>query len=66
VEPETWLQQHAGSRPRALPFVEELLKTVLDTVVFVPDRGVFYAVFRAVCGLTSLESLEIARVIVTY
>jgi hypothetical protein len=38
---------------------------VLDTLVFVPDRGVFYEVFRAVCGLSSLESLEIARVTVT-
>jgi len=69
VPPEQWVQEHAGfdgSLPSDLPLVEESLKTVLDTLVFVPDRGVFYEVFRAVCGLSSLESLEIARVTVTH
>jgi hypothetical protein len=68
VPPEQWVQEHAGpdgSLPSELPLVEESLKTVLDTLVFVPDRGVFYEVFRAVCSLSSLESLEIARVTVT-
>jgi hypothetical protein len=68
VPPERWVQEHAGpdgSLPAELPLVEESLKTVLDTLVFVPDRGVFYEVFRAVCSLASLDSLEIARVTVT-
>ncbi len=69
VPPEQWVQEHAGpdgSLPSELPLVEESLKTVLDTLVFVPDRGVFYEVFRAVCSLSSLDSLEIARVTVTH
>ena len=68
VPPVEWLQQHAGSDgslPSELPLVEESLKTALDTLVFVPDRGVFYEVFRAVCSLSSLESLEIGRISVT-
>jgi len=68
VPPEEWLQEHAGpdgSLPSDLPLVEEPLKAVLDTLVFVPDHGVFYQVFRAVCSLSSLESLEVARITVT-
>ena len=65
VPPEQWLQEHVGpdgSLQGDPPLAEEPLKTVLDTLVFVPDRGVFYEVFRAVCSLSSLESLEIARI----
>ena len=68
MPPEQWVEEHTapdGSLPAELPLVEEPLKPVLDTLVFVPDQGVFYEVFRAVCGLSSLESLEIARVKVT-
>jgi len=68
VPPEQWVQEHTGadgSLPVQLPLVEEPLKPVLDTLVFVPDQGVFYEVFRAVCELSSLESMEIARVKVT-
>jgi len=68
VPAEQWVQEHAGpdgSLPADLPLVEEPLKPVLDTLVFVPEEGVFYEVFRAVCGLSSLDSLEIARVTVT-
>ncbi len=68
VPPEQWVQEHAasdGSLPSTLPLVEESVKCVLDTVVFVPDQGVFYEVFRAVTDLSSLESMEIARVKVT-
>jgi hypothetical protein len=68
VPPEQWVQEHTapdGSLPAELPLVEEPLKPVIDTLVFVPDQGVFYEVFRAVCGLSSLESMEIARVSIT-
>jgi hypothetical protein len=68
VPVEQWLEEHAGpdgSLPSDLPLVEEPLKTVLDTLVFVPDRGVFYQVFRAVSSLSSLDSLEIGRITVT-
>jgi hypothetical protein len=68
VPPDQWLQENTGpdgSLPSELPLVGESLKTVLDTLVFVPDRGVFYEVFRAVCSLSRLESLEIGRISVT-
>jgi len=67
VPPEPWLAAHLGhgGRLRApLPLVEEALNPVLDTLVFVPDKGVFYEVFRAVCDMSSLDSLEIARITV--
>jgi hypothetical protein len=68
IPPEQWIQEHAradGLLPAELPLVEEPVKPMLDTLVFVPDQGAFYEVFRAVCGLSSLESMEIARVTVT-
>src|SRR5262249_5125274 len=66
--PEQWIQDHMapdGSLPAELPLFEEPLKPGLDTLVFVPDQGVFYGVFPAVCNLSSVESMEIARVKVT-
>src|SRR5262249_33646756 len=68
VPPEQWMAEHVGPNgtlPIELPLAEETPKTVLDTLVFVPDKGVFYEVFRAVCTLSSLDSLEIARITVT-
>jgi hypothetical protein len=68
VPPEQWIQERvtAGASVSSdLPLEEESLVAALDTLVFVPERGVFYEVFRAVCDLSSLESLEIARVKVT-
>jgi hypothetical protein len=69
VPPEAWVEEHAGadgSLPAELPLADEALTPVLDTVVFVPDQGVFYQVFRAVCALSSLDSLEVARITVTH
>ena len=69
MPPEEWIEQHAGadgSLPADLPLADEPLTPVLDTVVFVPDQGVFYQVFRAVCALSRLDSLEIARIRVTH
>jgi len=68
VPPEEWIEQHTdadGLLPAQLPLADEALTPVLDTVVFVPDQGVFYQVFRAVCALSSLDSLEVARIMVT-
>jgi len=68
VPAEQWLLEHtgpAGPLSGDLPLVDEPLQAVLDTLVFAPEQGVFYEVFRAVCGLSSLDSLEIARVTVT-
>ena len=59
-----FLEVHAsaGTEP---PLTYEPIATVLDTLVFVPDEGVFYEVFRGMCRLSSLDSLEIARITVT-
>jgi hypothetical protein len=68
VPPERWIDEHAdagGVLPLdRLPLVHEEVTPVLDTLVFVPDEGLFYEVFRASCGLDSVESLEIARIAV--
>jgi hypothetical protein len=65
VPPEQWVAEHRrsdGSLPDALPLMEEAVKPVLDTLVFIPDEGLLYEVFRGVCGLSSLDSLEVARI----
>jgi hypothetical protein len=65
VPPEQWIEEHRGpdgSLPSALPLAEETVNPVLDTLVFVPDEGIFYEVFRGVCSLSSLDSLEVARI----
>jgi hypothetical protein len=43
----------------------QTLDPVLDTLVLIPDDGVFYEVFRAVCDLPSLDSVDVARVSIT-
>jgi hypothetical protein len=68
VPPEQWVEEHLGPDGRLTadpPLVEETVTPVLDTLVFIPDEGIFYEVFRAVCALASLDSLEIARIAVT-
>jgi hypothetical protein len=67
VPPEPWIEEHRGpdgSLPTALPLVDETVTPVLDTLVFIPDEGIFYEVFRGVCRLSSLDSLEVARITV--
>jgi hypothetical protein len=68
VPPEPWLEERAGSGGSIvgpLPLVDEPLSPVLDTLVLVPEQGVFYEVFRAVGSLSSLDSPEIGRVTIT-
>jgi hypothetical protein len=48
-----------------LPLTHEVVTPVLDTLVFIPDEGIFYEVFRGVCRLSSIDSLEIARIAIT-
>lgn len=67
VPPEQWIEDHLqpdGTLPSPLPLAEEAVKPALDTLVFVPDEGIFYEVFRSVCNLSSLASLEVARITV--
>jgi pSer/pThr/pTyr-binding forkhead associated (FHA) protein len=48
-----------------LPVRHEPAAPALDTLVFVPDEGVFYEVFRVVCDLPGLDSVDVARVSIT-
>ena len=68
VPPEQWVEEQSrsdGSISGPLPLVDEPLSPLLDTLVLVPEQGVFYEVFRAVGSLSSLDSPEIARVTIT-
>ena len=69
VLPEEWIEQNATEDREVsindVPTKDEYLSPVLDTLVFIPEEGIFYEVFRAVCPLTSLDRLEVARVTVT-
>jgi hypothetical protein len=68
VPPDEWIEEHLGPDGglRAdLPLMDEIVQPVLDTLVFLPDEGIFYEVFRGVCALSSLDSIEIARIAVT-
>ena len=48
-----------------VPTTEKAIKAVLDTLVFVPGEGIFYEVFRGVCPLTNIDTLEVARINIT-
>jgi hypothetical protein len=65
TEPERWLEAHAGEPDANPPFEEEPVKMHLDTLVFLPDDGIFYEVFRGSCALSRLDSTEIARITIT-
>jgi hypothetical protein len=69
VPPGEWIRQDPGAeRPGSgtgLPLVEESVAAALDTLVLVPDEGIFYLVFRGACPLTALDASEVARIKVT-
>jgi hypothetical protein len=69
VQPEAWIEQHTTEEHQVsvedVPTFEEAVPAVLDTLVLIPDEGVFYQVFRGVCPLTNLEVPEVARISVT-
>lgn len=54
-----------GSLRAEWPMNHELITAVLDTLVFIPEQGIFYEVFRGVCRLSTIDSLETARIDVT-
>ena len=64
--PTEWIDRQLGEGHSApiddVPTVEETVRTVLDTLVLIPDEGIFYLVFRGQLQLKSLEALEVARV----
>jgi len=69
VPPDQWVEQNTTENHVAtldeVPTVDEAVPAVLDTLVLVPEESVFYEVFRGVCILTSLDSLEVAQVRLT-
>lgn len=48
-----------------VPTTKERIRTVLDTLVLVPEAQIFYMVFRGNCQLAGLETLEVAGISVT-
>ena len=64
--PIEWIDRQLGEGHSAtiddVPTVEETVRTFLDTLVLIPDEGIFYLVFRGQLPLKSLEALEVARV----
>lgn len=65
-DPLEWLEQNSGGQQlrtiEQAPTTKQPVETFLDTLVLVPDEGIFYEVFRAVAPLVSLDSIDIARV----
>jgi hypothetical protein len=64
IAAEQWLGEHLGDDGMLPPppLVEDTVRAVLDTLVFAPEEGIFYEVFRGTCPLSTLDSLEIARI----
>jgi hypothetical protein len=46
----------------ALPAREEKIEAPLDTLVFIPDEGIFYQVWRGLCPLHELSVEEISAI----
>ena len=69
IPPEEWIEQHTTEDHEVsiadIPTVEEAVPTVLDTLVFIPDEGILYQVFRGVCSLNSLDVPEVAQAKIT-
>jgi hypothetical protein len=69
IAPEEWIEQHATEDHEVsiadVPTVEAAVPAVLDTLVFIPDEGILYQVFRGVCALKSLDVPEVAQVTIT-
>jgi len=69
VSPDTWIDQRSSEGQEVsieeVPTTEEAVKAVLDTFVIIPDKGIFYEVFRGVCSLSSLDNLEVAEIKIT-
>lgn len=69
VDPDEWIGKNLGEDENAtiekIPKKEQLLEPQLDTLVLIPDEGIFYEVFRGVCPLRNLESTEVAQIKIT-
>jgi hypothetical protein len=69
IPPEKWIEENATDDREVsindVPTRDEYISPVLDTLVFIPEEGIFYQVFRGVCRLSSLDGLEVAKVTVS-
>lgn len=69
VPPDEWIEQKTEEGGEVtleqVPTTEKGVEAVLDTLVFVPDEGIFYEVFRGVCPLNTLDALEVAQIKIT-
>ena len=69
VDPDEWFEKNPAENPETavekIPKDEQVLEPQLDTLVLIPDEGIFYEVFRGVCLLRNLESTEIAKIVIT-
>jgi hypothetical protein len=67
--PDDWMERKvaegADALPDLVPTSEEDLKPNLDTLVLMPEEGVFYEVFRGVFALSRLSSPEVAGISVS-
>jgi len=65
-DPDAWVDRNS-TPDRAMgladvPTREEVVPAHLDTLVFLPDQGIYHEVFRGVCALNSLERAEVAEI----
>jgi hypothetical protein len=68
VSLESWIERRGGEGEDVsidmVPTSEEEIKAVLDTLVFVPEEGIFYEVFRGVCSVENLNDVDLTRITV--
>jgi len=69
MDPDEWIEKNPAEDLEAaiekIPKKEQLLEPQLDTLVLIPDEGILYEVFRGVCPLRNLESMEVAQISIT-
>jgi hypothetical protein len=67
--PNDWIEQNTNEESEGtfdqVPMTEEPIETVLDTLVLIPDEGIFYEVFRGVCLLPKLGDPDVAQIRIT-
>jgi hypothetical protein len=66
VSPDDWIERRVAEGEDArfdqVPTSEEYVQANLDTLVLIPEEGIFYEVFRGVFPLSGLSSPEVARI----
>ena len=69
IDPDEWIEKNIGEDEEIIidkiPKTEHSIEPQLDTLVLIPDEGIFYEVFRGVYPLSNLVSTEIAGITIT-